>query len=109
MKQRKHQSENLHKTLLLWKKNIEKFKNIQQSRNWDDIKNVEDPSKAYKYFLSIFIDIYDQPFPKTEVKVKFKSDQNPWITKGIAKSSTKKQRLYEKFLKNRTPDKWRDT
>ena len=42
-------------------------------------------------------------FPKSEVKVKFKSDQSPWITKGIAKSSKKKQRLYEKFLKNRTP------
>ena len=38
-----------------------------------------------------------------EVKVKFKSYQSPWITKGIAKSSKKKQKLYEKFLKNRTP------
>ena len=38
-----------------------------------------------------------------KVKVKFKSDQSPWITKGIAKSSKKKQRLYEKVLKNRTP------
>ena len=42
-------------------------------------------------------------FPKSEVKVKFKSDQSPWITKAIAKSSKKKQRLYEKFLNNRTP------
>ena len=38
-----------------------------------------------------------------KVKVKFKSDHSPWITKGIAKSSKKKQRLYEKVLKNRTP------
>ena len=66
-------------------------------------KKIEDPNKAYKYFLNIFIDIYDKSFPKSEVKVKFKSDQSPWITKGIAKSSKKKQRLYEKFLKNRTP------
>ena len=65
-------------------------------------KKIEDPNKAYKYFLNIFIDIYDKSFPKSEVKVKFKSDQSPWITKGIAKSSKKKQRLYEKFLKNRT-------
>ena len=41
--------------------------------------------------------------PKSEVKVKFKSNQSPWITKGIAKSSKKKQSLYEKFLKNKTP------
>ena len=52
----------------------------------------------------MFIDIYDKSFPKLEVKVKLKSDQrSPWITKGISKSSKKKQRLYEKFLKNRTP------
>ena len=29
---------------------------------------------------------------------------NPWVTKGIAKSSKKKQRLYEKYLKKRTPE-----
>ena len=28
--------------------------------------------------------------------------QNPWITKGITKSSKKKQKLYERFLKKRT-------
>ena len=82
---------------------VGKFKNILHNRNWDDITKIEDPNKAYKYFLNIFIDIYDKSFPKSEVKVKFKSDQSPWITKGIAKSSKKKQRLYEKFLKNRTP------
>ena len=74
-----------------------------RNRNWDDIKRTEDPNKAYKYLLNIFIDIYDKSFPKLEVKVKFKSDQSPLITKGIAKSSKKKQRIYEKFLKNRTP------
>ena len=74
-------------------KNIDKFRNILHNRNWDDIKKTEDPDKAYRY----------KSFPKSEVKVKFQSDQSPWITKGIAKSSKKKQRLYEKFLKNRTP------
>ena len=74
-----------------------------RNRNWDDIKRIEDPNKAYKYLLNIFIDIYDKSFQKLEVKVKFKSDQSPLITKGIAKSSKKKQRIYEKFLKNRTP------
>ena len=46
---------------------------------------------------------HEKSFPKSEVKVKFKSDQSPQITKDIAKASKKKQRLYEKFLKNRTP------
>ena len=84
-------------------KNIDKFKNTLRNRNWNDIQKIEDPNKACKYFLDIFTDIYENSFPKSEVKVKFKSDQSPWITKGIAKSSKKKQRLYEKFLKNETP------
>ena len=82
-------------------KNIDKFKNILHNRNWDDIKKIEDPNKAYKYFLDIVINICDKSFPKTKVKVKFKSDQNPCITRGVAKSSKKKQRIYVKFSKNK--------
>ena len=36
-------------------------------------------------------------------KVKFKSDRSHWITKGIVKSSKKKQRLYQNFLNKWTP------
>ena len=43
----------------------------------DEIHKTEDSNKAYKYFLDIFIDIYDKSFPKSEVKVEFKSDQSP--------------------------------
>ena len=60
-------------------KNIDKFKNTLHNRNWDDIKKIDDPNKAYQYFLDIFTDIYDNLFPKLEVKVKFKSYQNSWI------------------------------
>ena len=84
-------------------KNIDKFKTTLHNRNWDDIQKTVDLKKAYKYFLDIFTDIYDNSFPKSKVKVKFKSNQSPCITKSITKSSKKKQRLYEKFLKNRTP------
>ena len=71
--------------------NIDKFKSTLHNRNWDNIKKIEDTNKAYKYFLKIFIDIYDNWFQKSEFEIKFKSDQNPWITNGIAKSSKKKQ------------------
>ena len=70
-------------------KNIDKFKNTLHNRNWDDIKKAEDPNKACKYFLDIFNDTYDNSFPKSEVKGKFKSDRSSWITKGIAKLSKK--------------------
>ena len=35
--------------------------------------------------------------------MKVKTNQNPWITKGIRKSFKKKEKLYEQFLKKRTP------
>ena len=37
--------------------NIDKFKSTLHSRNWDNIKKIEDTNKAYKYFLKIFIDM----------------------------------------------------
>ena len=46
-------------------KNIDKFKNTRHNRNWDDIQKIEEPNKAYKYFLDIFILIYDNSFPKS--------------------------------------------
>ena len=39
---------------------------------------------------------------KTKFKIKSNNKVNPWITRGIAKSSKHKQKLYEKSLKNRS-------
>ena len=44
--------------------------------------------------------IYNDCFPKTNSKVIFNDKDNPWIIKGISKSSKFKQKIYEKFLKN---------
>ena len=60
-----------------------------------------DSAINYVILFDIFISFYDQSFPKTKVTAKFKNDQSPWITKGIAKPSKKKQKLNEKFLQNR--------
>ena len=81
---------------------IEYFKLRLHEINWDDIKRCQDPNKAYELFFDTFISIYDTCFPKIKVKLKTKNNQSPWITKAIIKSSKKKQKLYEKFLKNRT-------
>ena len=35
--------------------------------------------------------------------MKARNSFRPWKLKGIAKSSKKKQKLYEKYLKNRNP------
>ena len=36
------------------------------------------------------------------MKMKRRTFLNPWMSKGLQKSSKKKQKLYDKFLKNRT-------
>ena len=82
--------------------NIKAFNQRLLSVNWDEVKNCDDPNEAYKQFFNIFNSIYDIYFPKVSVRIKTKHIQSPWITKGIAKSSKRKQKLYEKFLKHRT-------
>ena len=66
---------------------------------------LSNPNQAYSYFLRIFSAIYDHAFPVKEMKIKRKVLLNPWMSKGLQKSSrkkTKKNKLYDKFLKNRT-------
>ena len=48
---------------------------------------------------AFFFDLYDTAFPKREIEIKTQYLQSPWITRGLQKSSKRKQRLYEKFLK----------
>ena len=56
-------------------------------------------NEAYNLFLEIFLQHYETAFPKVTKTIKLKS---LWITKGLIKSSKRKQRLYEKFLKHRS-------
>ena len=67
--------------------------------------NENSPNNAYNEFLRIILDLYNEAFPKQKIKIKRKSFKSPWMTKGLVKSSKKKQRLYENFLKNRNPEK----
>ena len=82
--------------------NIKAFNHRLLSINWDETKNCDDPNEAYKQFFNIFNSIYDIYFPKVLVRLKTKHIQSLWKTKGIANSSKRKQKLYEKFLKHRT-------
>ena len=70
--------------------------------NWKDTEAFTDPNEAYKAFLERFLLLYDKNFPIRKIKIKAKDLESPWITNGIKKSSKKKQRLYQKFLKTRT-------
>ena len=61
------------------------------------------PDKAYETFHFIFSDFYGTAFPKRDIEIKTQHLQSPWITRGLQKSSKRKQRLYEKFFKKEQP------
>ena len=70
--------------------------------DWTIIESFENACEAYTHFLKMFQTLYDKYFPEKKIKIKTKDLQSPWITNGIKKSSKRKQRLYNKFLKNRS-------
>ena len=86
-------------------KSIAYFKTFVSIVDWKHVVNENSPNNAYNEFLRIFLGLYNDAFPKQKIKIKRKSFNSPWITKGLVKSSKKKQRLYENFLKNRNPEK----
>ena len=55
-------------------------------------------------FLSIFLEIYETNFPYKQVTAKPKDVQNLWMSKALKKSSIQKQKLYVKYLKQKTTD-----
>ena len=67
--------------------------------NLHSISNLDD---AYEYFLKVFSGIYDLALPLKTISVKKKTQQNPWMTKGLLKSSKRKQKVYENFSKKIT-------
>ena len=86
-------------------KSIAYFKTLLSIVDWKHVLQENSPNNAYNEFLKIFWGLYNEAFQKQKIKIKRKSFNSPWMTKGLVKSSKKKQRLYEKVLKNRNPEK----
>ena len=84
--------------------NIDTFNFLLGNIKWDKILPDSSPDKAYKTFHFFFSDLYDTSFLKRETEIKTYHLQSPWITSGLQKSSTRKQRLYEKLFKKRTTE-----
>ena len=72
--------------------------------NWGNLYSISNPNDAYEYFLKVFSGICDLAFPLKTFSVKRKTLQNPWMAKGLLKSSKRKQKLYEKFMKKEVHD-----
>ena len=57
---------------------------------------------SYNIFLKRFVKIYDQALPERKMEIKQKNMSSPCISKGLRKSSKRKQHLYEKCFKKRS-------
>ena len=87
---------------LIDEKSTNNFKTLLSEVNWDDVYKLNSPNTTYDLFIQTFTDLYDKCFRKVKIKLKTKSLLSPWITKGLKKSSKRKQKLYDKFLKNKS-------
>ena len=56
----------------------------------------------YDTFVRTLTDIYDANLPIPKSILKDKDIESSWISKGLKKSSQKKQKSYIKFLKTKT-------
>ena len=96
-------SEIKNKRTFLFKRTIntatkEKFKSVLARRTWDYIKEIDNPNEAYSKFLYDFSSLYEEAFPKLEIKIKQKSLISPWIIKGIMKFPNKNKNFTTNFL-----------
>ena len=71
-------------------KSIAYFKILLSIVNWKHVRNENSPSNTYDEFLRNYLSLYNEAFPKQKIKIKRKSFNSPWMTKGLIKSSKKK-------------------
>ena len=87
------------------KNNIVSFKDQISNINWDNLNSTQcSVNSLYETSLNIFNEIHDVNFPLTEIEIKPKKLKTPWFSKVLKKPSKTKQRLYIKFLKNKSAE-----
>ena len=82
--------------------NLTAFKTEVRNFNWNSINHSPETNSKFKTFLKIFSELYEKHFPLKDFQIKAKDLQAPTISKGFKKSSKQKQKLYIKFLKDKS-------
>ena len=98
---KKHQKVTIHKRVI-HDTNLITFKTDLRSVNWNSINQSSERNSKYETFLKIFSELYKKQIPLKNFQIKVKNLQAPWISKCLKKSSKQKQKLYIKFLKNKS-------
>ena len=77
---------------------IETFKQKPREVNWNEIKQSSNANESSAKFSEICTSLYEECFLKFKIRLNQRKNLSPWITKGIKKSSKRKQKLCEIFL-----------
>ena len=72
------------------------FKHKLYKTSWDDVINNKNPNDAYNQSLHKPNVLYNKYFPKQNIRMNKEDLQNPWVTRGITKSSKRKQKFLNK-------------
>ena len=78
------------------------FKTDLHNVDWNLINHFRETNSKYDTFLKIFSEFYGKDFPLKDFQMKAKGLQLPWISKRLKKLSNQTQKLYIKFLKNKS-------
>jgi hypothetical protein len=78
------------------------FTNKLYLENWSDVYKSQNANEACNLFLNKFQEIFNETCPNEVLKIKTKTLANPWMDKTLIKCSRTKQKLYNKFLKNKS-------
>ena len=82
--------------------NFDLFKTKINCVNWQ-ADNESDASVLYDCFHNKLACIYEESFPVQEKTYKvFKNKYKPWITTAILKSIKEKNKLYKKYMQNKS-------
>ena len=82
--------------------NINKIKKAIGSVNWEGILSDMSALELFAKFHNKIIEIIDKIAPEYEVHIRNKSENKPWISKGIANSIRKSKQLFEKAIADPT-------
>ena len=89
-------------TRIITKSSLESFANKLQTVDWQQMLSLNDPAESFKTFWEVFFMLYTIITFQLTVQEKNKSKLNNWITKGLKKSTSTKERLYKRFLNGPT-------
>ena len=84
------------------RKATKEFCETLRTLNWELITETDHAEHSFHAFNEMYTRAYKKAFPKKEIKIHPKTIKFPWMTPGLLKSSKRKQKLYDKYLRNKT-------